>query len=75
MALLPTIDLDAMPLTFGKHKGKSPSQIADEGDYSYITWLYETIEPKRCSKELYKDADMLKDEMDFENERHDFRDC
>jgi hypothetical protein len=45
--------LDATPLTFGKYKGKTPDQVC-EGDPSYIVWMYENVDPKPCSKDLYE---------------------
>lgn len=47
-----TTDLDDTPLTFGKYKGKTPNEIGDIQP-SYLMWLYENIEPKVCSKDLY----------------------
>ena len=49
--------LDETPLTFGKYKGKTPEEIA-EIDESYIVWLYENVEPKKCSKQLYLACEM-----------------
>ncbi len=47
----PVKDIDEIPLTFGKHKGLTPDEVA-EIDPEYIVWMYNTIEPKRCSKDL-----------------------
>lgn len=52
MALIPVPDLDTSPLTIGKYKGMTPEEIS-EVDPSYIVWLYENVEPKKCSKDLY----------------------
>lgn len=41
---------DDLILGFGKHKGKSPNQIA-AFDPDYIVWLYETF-PNKVTKEL-----------------------
>ena len=46
-------DLDHTPLTFGKYAGQTPDEIS-EHDPSYIVWMYETLEPKRCSDFLYQ---------------------
>lgn len=45
------LDLDNEPLRFGKYKGQTPEEIA-EHDPGYIVWLYDTIKPRLCSKEL-----------------------
>lgn len=45
--------LDHTPLLFGKHKGSTPSQVADI-DPTWLIWAYETIHDKRiCSRALY----------------------
>ena len=44
--------LDHTPLTFGKYKGKTPSEIAEVNE-SYIRWMFETILDKNlCSDAL-----------------------
>ena len=45
------IDIDNEPLRFGKHKGKTPEEIA-EIDPRYVVWLYDSITPKVRSKTL-----------------------
>lgn len=47
------VDLDDTLLTFGCYKGRAPSDIAND-DPAYIVWLYDKIEPKRCTSELYE---------------------
>ena len=44
--------LDRTPLTFGKHKGQTPEEVADT-DPGYIVWLYENVEPRKVSRGLY----------------------
>lgn len=44
--------LDETPLTFGKYKGMTPNEIAEE-DEDYLVWAYETLDIKPCSKALY----------------------
>lgn len=44
--------VDNIPLEFGRFKGKTPLVLAPE-DPRYVCWMYETISPKPCSKELY----------------------
>lgn len=61
--------LDKTPLTFGKHQGRTPEEIANGGDQSYIVWLYENVNPKKCSKELYLACEM--DDRE-EKESHNF---
>jgi hypothetical protein len=51
MVTLP--DIDDRPLSFGKYKGQSPNEIAED-DPSYITWIYENVEPCPVSTELYE---------------------
>lgn len=55
--------LDHTVLTFGRHRGKTPSEVAEIAE-SYIVWLYETIKPERCSKALYLDCKGSKDADD-----------
>ncbi len=54
---LETLDHDK--IYFGKHKGKTPAQIA-EIDEGYVRWAYETVthanRPVFCSEALYRDC-------------------
>ena len=59
------MDLDLTPLKFGKYKGQTPEEIA-EHDPSYIQWMYDTIKPPPCSKELALACEQ--DERDEEDE-------
>ena len=43
--------MDTQPLTFGKHKGETPEQVAKHSP-GYIRWMYENINPKVCSAKL-----------------------
>lgn len=61
---------DDQPLNFGKHKGSTPRQILIDGDYGYVIWLYETM--KRCSRDLYLDAEIQKQEADAEEREGPF---
>lgn len=45
-------NVDDTPLTFGKYKGRTPDDIADD-DPGYIVWAYETIGNHICSKAMY----------------------
>jgi hypothetical protein len=51
--------LDHTPLTFGKHKGKTPAAVA-EVDPGYVVWMYDTWKADRkapmCSKVLYDEC-------------------
>lgn len=53
----PDEKLDHTPITFGKYRGKTPSEIAD-ADPGYIIWCYEAWaqggRKPPCSKLLYK---------------------
>jgi len=55
-------DIDDIPLTFGKHEGYSPNEIA-ESDPSYIVWLYEELDEPPCSEDLYEEC--LEDREDL----------
>lgn len=55
-------DLDDTALRFGKHKGLTPNEIA-ENDPGYIVWMYENLDNAPCSEALY-------DECYTENEFH-----
>jgi len=46
-------ELDHTPLDFGKHAGKTPSEIA-EIDPGYVVWMYHEFDNQPCSKALYK---------------------
>ena len=61
--------LDHTPLTFGKYKGKTPSDIAEE-DPSYIIWMYENVTNKStCSALLYQACveDEREQDSDFDD--------
>lgn len=45
-------ELDHTPLDFGKHNGKTPSEIA-EIDPKYVIWMYHEFDNQPCSKVLY----------------------
>ena len=47
------LSLDLSRLTFGKYKGLTPDEVS-EFDPSYIKWMYENVEPKKCSQWLYE---------------------
>jgi len=46
-------DIDNTPLTFGKHKGKTPNEIL-ESDTSYIVWMWGNMDKPPCSMDLYE---------------------
>ena len=48
-------ELDHTKFVFGKHVGKSPSEIA-ECDPGYLVWLCENVKPLRCSDALYREC-------------------
>jgi len=43
--------LDDTELTFGKYKGETPNEIAEE-DPQYLMWMYDTLNTKFCTKKL-----------------------
>ena len=47
-----SLSIDETPLTFGKYKGQTPEQIAEENP-SYLIWAYENLDNKPCTKLLY----------------------
>lgn len=53
--------LDKTYLNFGRYRGRSPEQIA-RIDPGYIVWLYDNVEPKRCSRELALDCESAVDD-------------
>lgn len=57
--------LDRTRLDFGKYRGRTPEELV-EVDPSYVVWMYENVEPKRCSRDLYLDAESAKGENDRE---------
>ena len=63
------LKLDKTPLTFGKHRGKTPDEIS-EIDPSYIVWLYNNIKPHKCSEWLKEvcQQEQYEDEDDDTNE-------
>lgn len=63
--------IDDQPVAFGKHKGSTPRQILKDDDYGYVIWLYETM--KRCSRDLYLDAELQKQEADAESDQDNGR--
>ena len=60
---MPSVDIDDIPLKFGKYKGKTPNQVAQR-DPSYIVWMFKHVEssyidtPRVCSKELAEGCEM-----------------
>lgn len=58
------MNIDLVPLSFGKYKGMTPEQIADR-DPAYIVWLYEHHQPRVCTKSLML---ACADEMDEQEE-------
>jgi hypothetical protein len=47
--------LDNQPLTFGKYKGQTPTQLSTSHP-SYIVWMFKTFESQPCSRKLYWDC-------------------
>lgn len=57
---------DTTPLAFGKYKGRTPIEVAEE-DPSYIVWAWNNVFPKPCSKELAESC--VQDCWDYESEK------
>jgi len=66
MVAIPQVDIDNLPMGFGKYKGETPSNLLDI-DPSYIVWMYENVQPIRCSRELYIDACSEVEENELEH--------
>lgn len=51
------INIDDIPLRFGKHSGKTPNELFDQGEFSYLVWLGENMnDPDVISEDLYDNA-------------------
>lgn len=55
MVELAGMNLDDTPLGFGKYKGKTPNEIAEDNP-GYIVWMHETMDNSPCSDQLYNDC-------------------
>lgn len=60
------IDIDDVPLSFGKYKGTTPNEIAGT-DPSYVVWMHDTIKPRVCSKDLAIACEQ--EERDYDSEK------
>lgn len=56
--------LDHTPLKFGKYRNKTPDEVSDL-DPGYVVWMYDTIDPKVCSKLL---ADSCREDTEADDE-------
>lgn len=63
-------ELDHSPIDFGKHNGKTPSEIS-EIDPGYVIWMYQNFNNKPCSKALYEAC--VQDEAEDEDDEPSFR--
>jgi hypothetical protein len=61
-------DIDNIPINFGKYQKRrlTPRQIANE-DPKYIIWMYETVKPKACSRDLYMSCVEQSYEQDYDD--------
>lgn len=60
------IDIDKVPLTFGKWKGRAPEQIFKDRDYAYLEWLYINVDEPVMSDELFENVqDSLEQQQEF----------
>lgn len=53
MAKIPQLDIDNIPLSFGKFKGKTPNEICEQQP-SYICWMWEEMDDAPCSEDCYE---------------------
>lgn len=60
--------LDDTPLTFGKHKGEIPNEIAGY-DAAYIVWLFDNLDTKYCTRKLRDICEEEVDEIDWNDEK------
>lgn len=44
--------LDKSRLQFGKHRGKTPREVA-QVDPNYVVWMYMEVKPTPCSRDLF----------------------
>jgi len=47
------MNIDNIPIKFGKYKGLAPTEIFDI-DINYIKWMYKNVKPIPCSKKLFE---------------------
>ena len=59
--------LDEEELTFGKYKGRTPLQIADE-DPQYIVWMYDNLDNKYCTEALRDECEEVAS-LSYEDEK------
>lgn len=60
------MDIDEVPLSFGKYKGRTPDEVGDY-DPAYVAWMFANVKPPPCSKEL---ADTCKQDVrEYEEEK------
>lgn len=67
---------DETALTFGKHRGRTPNEIAKD-DPGYIVWLQANVLPSPCSRGLAVECEERVDRWrreDAEEEELDWRD-
>jgi len=60
--------LDDTSLTFGKHKGSTPNEIAGHTP-SYIVWLFDNLDTKFCTKKLRDACEEISSESDWNDEK------
>lgn len=64
--------LNDTPLTFGKYKGKTPMEVA-ENDPEYLIWAFDNVTShKTCTKELrdHCEQDQRDEEADHDEDKH-----
>jgi hypothetical protein len=64
---LDNVGLDNKELTFGKYKGSTPLQVAEE-DPAYIVWMYDNLDYKHCTEALRDECEEIAS-IDFEAEK------
>jgi hypothetical protein len=43
-------------INFGKHKGKTPQELIEDGQASYIVWIYDNVDWCVLTDDLYDEA-------------------
>ena len=58
-------------LNFGKHKGKTPGELLESGDASYLAWVADNVNWAEFEDELY---DEIFEMVEGQKDRQDYYD-
>ena len=78
MTELKIFDFDT-EINFGKHRGKTPQKLIEDGEASYLIWMYDEVDWLTLTDELYDDASEANNSNDdiydgYEDEDISYRD-